>query len=62
MHGNYICHPCPKCKPLLDAAPDMLEALKAIIENGNVDCGTYWKIDIDDIKQARAAIAKAEGR
>ena len=28
MHGNYICQPCPKCAPLLAAAPDMLEALK----------------------------------
>lgn len=40
---------------------DMLAALKAVI-SGNVDCGTYWKIDKDDIELVRAAIAKAEGK
>ena len=34
MHGNYICQPCPKCKPSFDALPALIEALKAIARYG----------------------------
>lgn len=47
---------------LIAAALEMLEALKAIIEGGNIDKGTHYIVDIDDIRRARAIIAKAEGR
>lgn len=47
---------------LIAAAPELLEALKGIIEGGNLDHGTYWQVDVSDIDKARAAITKAEGR
>lgn len=46
---------------VIAAAPELLEALLAIVEGGNTDCGTYWKVDVDDIEKARAAVARAKG-
>jgi hypothetical protein len=46
---------------LIAAAPTMYEALKAIVNGGNIDHGTYWVVDIADINAARAAIRAAEG-
>lgn len=43
------------------AAPAMYEALQRLF-NGNVDCGTYWQIDVSDIQAAKQAIAQAEGK
>jgi hypothetical protein len=43
---------------LLAERDRLREALKAIVESGNVDCGTYWKVDADDIAKARAALAE----
>lgn len=39
---------------------ELREALQAVI-SGNVDHGTYWQVDIDDINQVKAAIKSAEG-
>ncbi len=33
------------------------EAAKDVLEGGNQDCGTYWKIDRDDIDALRIALA-----
>ena len=46
---------------LIAAAPAMYEALQRLF-NGNVDCGTYWQIDVSDIQAAKQAIAQAEGK
>jgi hypothetical protein len=46
---------------LIAAAPELLAALRDIVECGNIDCGAYWKVDAADIAKARAAIAKAKG-
>ncbi len=40
----------------------LLETCKAIVEGGNIDCGTYWKVDIEDINKLKQTIAKAEGK
>lgn len=46
---------------LIAAAPAMYEALQRLF-NGNVDCGTYWQIDVSDIQAAKQALAQAEGK
>ncbi len=46
---------------LIAAAPAMYEALSRLFD-GNVDCGTYWKIDASDIQAAKQALAQAEGQ
>lgn len=46
---------------LIAAAPAMYEALSRLFD-GNVDCGTYWKIDISDMQAAKEALAQASGR
>jgi hypothetical protein len=46
---------------LIAAAPAMYEALTRLF-NGNVDCGTYWQVDVSDIQAAKQALAQAEGR
>ncbi len=46
---------------LFAAAPAMYEALQRLF-NGNVDCGTYWQIDVSDIQAAKQALAQAEGK
>ena len=48
---------------LIAKAPLLIEArevLAAILDGGNIDCGAYWKIDIDDINKARALLAKLD--
>jgi len=40
-------------------APELLAALKGIVEGGNIDKGTYRIADIEDIEKARAIIAAA---
>lgn len=47
---------------LAATAPELLGALEAITNGGNLDYGSYWKVDVDDINRARAAIAKAKGQ
>lgn len=47
---------------LIAAAPELLEGLTRIINGGNVDCGSYWQVDVDDISFARAALKKAKGQ
>lgn len=42
---------------LIAAAPDLLAALKAVVESW--ETGTRWR---DEMGRARAAIAKAEGK
>lgn len=32
-------------------------ALERIVNSGNLDCGTFWKVDSDDIAAATAALA-----
>ena len=46
---------------LSKAAPDLLEACESVIF-GNVDCGTYWKVDAEDMDKVKKAISKAKGR
>ncbi len=46
---------------LIAAAPEMLAALKAICDSGNIDHGCQWTIDRADIDLAKAAISKAVG-
>ena len=46
---------------LIAAAPAMYAALQRLF-NGNVDCGSYWKVDVSDIQAAKEALAQAEGR
>ena len=66
--GRNICLVFNKAHtPLIAAAPDMLEALKAMtklyvdfVNSG--DCGCWDPERIDEVKLARAAIAKAEGK
>lgn len=62
LEGNKIDAQGIRLIRLCEAAPDMLDALRSIIFAGNVDCGTYWKIDASDIAKVKAAIDKAEGR
>ena len=45
---------------LIASAPDLLAALESIVTGGNVDCGTFWKVDAADMQRARAALARAE--
>ena len=45
---------------LIAAAPVLLEALQRLF-SGNVDCGTYWKVDSSDMQAAKEAIALASG-
>jgi hypothetical protein len=47
---------------LIAAAPDLLEALKYITSNCRVFCEDSMDIDDGAVYEARAAIAKAEGR
>ncbi len=63
---NQFLNRCTK-KELIDYAikleemsKESLEACKGIIEGGNIDYGTYWKVDIADIKKIKHAITKAE--
>lgn len=49
-----------KTAHVLAAHQNMLEALKALFV-ANIDNGTHWIIDIEDMKRARAAIAIAQG-
>ena len=49
---------------LITAAPDMLAALVGLVGNGFTDeeLARRWSWSIDAIREARAAITKAEGR
>lgn len=48
---------------LIAAAPDLLDALKALRKNVDVDLSGYWTESTSNfMQQADAAIAKAEGR
>lgn len=47
-------------KMLAEAAPDLLEALKAIDQQGEWS-GTTWSVPAEVWRTARAAIAKAKG-
>ena len=38
-----------------NAYPRLVEALRSVT-NGNVDCGTYWQVDADDIAGIRALL------
>ncbi len=55
--GKEGCGFCPKCRALIAAAPELLEALKDLLELYGADAEKYgqWA-------NARAAIAKGEGR
>lgn len=39
----------------------LVEALDSIVNAGNIDHGTYWIVDVDDINKARAALARVKG-
>jgi len=46
---------------LIAAAPALYQACKALLSLSlNIDCGTYLKIDVDDIEAVAKALAQAE--
>lgn len=52
-----------KAARILAAAPDLLDALKALRKNVNTDLSGYWTESTSNfIQQADAAIKKAEGK
>jgi len=44
---------------LIAAAPALYQACKALL-SGNIEKGTYWMIDIEDIEAVKKAVAQAE--
>lgn len=56
-----LCHICSKQVRLLDAAPEMIEVLRDILDSkGCSPCGAYTYVDSRKIAHARNTIAKAE--
>lgn len=63
--GNEVLYTITDADPSKPSAEELLkEAIIVLggVIRGNVNCGTYWKIDKTDIEHVRAFLSKAEGR